>query len=92
MSSRIIGPNHKLDNVLSAMKENQIVPLFLPTYAFCLNRIEKLWHWLKQEMIHLHPYTQDIEKLCKAVLNILDRFQTGSSALITYTGIARINC
>lgn len=85
-------PNHKLDEVLSAMKDNQIVPLFLPTYASWLNPIEKLWRWLKQEVIHLHPYAQDIEKLRKAVLNFLDRFQTGSSALLTYTGIARLNC
>jgi transposase len=84
-------PIHKSQEVLNAMQENHIVPLFLPTYASWLNPIEKLWRWLKQEVIHLHPFAQAIEVLRKAVLDFLDRFKSASPALLTYTGIAGFN-
>jgi len=45
-------PVHKLPEALQAAAEQRLTPLFLPTYATWLNPIEKLWRWLKQEVLH----------------------------------------
>ena len=37
--------------------------LCLPTYAPWLNPIEKLWRWLKQEVIHLHRLADAFDEL-----------------------------
>lgn len=64
----------------------QIVPL--PTYASWLNPIERLWRWLKQEVLHLHPFAGDWEKLKRGVRRFLERFTEGSEALLEYTGVS----
>lgn len=64
----------------------QIVPL--PTYASWLNPIERLWRWLKQEVVHLHPYAEDWDRLKQGVRQFLDRFVNGSTALLEYTGLS----
>jgi transposase len=65
----------------------QIVPL--PTYASWLNPIERLWRWLKQEVLHLHPYAANWKKLKRGVRRFLDRFIGGSEALLSYTGLSQ---
>ena len=64
----------------------QIVPL--PTYASWLNPIERLWRWLKQEVLHLHPFAGRWKKLKRGVQNFLDRFTESSEALLEYTGVS----
>ena len=59
----------------------------LPTYAPWLNPIEKLWRWLKQNVIHMHELADDWSKLKRKVISFLDRFQTGSQQLLKYTGL-----
>lgn len=61
--------------------------LLLPTYASWLNPIEKLWRWLKQEVIHLHAMSNDWQGLKKAVASFLDKFENGSPELLRYTGL-----
>jgi hypothetical protein len=65
----------------------QIVPL--PTYASWLNPIERLWRWLKQEVLHLHPYAANWKKLKRGVRCFLNRFTGGSEALLSYTGVSQ---
>lgn len=60
---------------------------WLPTYAPELNPIEKLWRWLKQEVLHQHPFADDWTGLKTAVTAFLDRFATGSSDLLRYAGL-----
>jgi hypothetical protein len=64
----------------------QLVPL--PTYASWLNPIERLWRWLKQEVLHLHPYVADWKRLKRGVRSFLERFTEGSIALLRYTGVS----
>jgi len=64
----------------------QIVPL--PTYASWLNPIERLWRWLKQEVLHLHPFAGNWEKLKRGVRSFLERFTEGSGALLEHTGVS----
>ena len=64
-----------------------IVFLPLPTYASWLNPIEKLWHWLKRAVLHLHRYADDWPALQAHVSAFLDQFSTASEALLRYVGL-----
>jgi transposase len=63
----------------------QIVPL--PTYSPWLNPIEKLWRWLKQDVLHLHPLADDLDLLRSLVLDFLDRFSDPSLDLLRRVGL-----
>jgi len=63
----------------------QIVPL--PTYASWANPIEKLWRWLKQAVLHLHPWAGDLKRLRAEVRRFLERFADGSQELLQYVGL-----
>jgi transposase len=79
-------PVHKLPAVLQSMQNNDLTPLFLPTYASWLNPIEKLWRWLRQDVLHLHSLAHDLETLRAQVRNFLDAFSLGSDPLLRYVG------
>ena len=80
-------PVHKLPEVLQSMQDHDLTPLFLPTYASWLNPIEKLWRWLKQDVLHLHKLAGDLEALRTQVRNFLDSFALGSDPLLRYVGL-----
>jgi hypothetical protein len=80
-------PVHKLSEVSQCMSDNQLTPLFLPTYASWLNPIEKLWKWLKQDVVHLHPLADDLDGLRLKVSDFLSQFDSGSRPLLRYVGL-----
>ena len=59
----------------------------LPTYAPWLNPCEKLGRKLRQDVTHLHPYSQDWPALKKAVAEFLNQFASGSIDLLKYIGL-----
>jgi hypothetical protein len=59
----------------------------LPTYASWTNPIEKLWRWLRQEVLHLHPFADDWPGLKQRVGQFLDQFAHGSTELLRYVGL-----
>jgi transposase len=61
--------------------------LALPTYAPWTNPIEQLWRWLKQEVLHLHRYADNLPELKARVAACLDRFRRGSEELLRYIGL-----
>lgn len=63
----------------------QLIPL--PTYSPWLNPIEKLWRWLKQDVLHLHRLADDLAMLRAIVLDFLARFERGSPELLRYVGL-----
>lgn len=66
----------------------QLAPL--PTYASWLNPIEKLWRWLRQEVVHLHAWADDLPALYAAADAFLARFTAASAAgrdLLRYVGL-----
>jgi transposase len=63
----------------------QFVPL--PTYSPWLNPIEKLWRWLKQDVLHLHRHPDDLNHLKALVLDFLARFHGPSPDLLRYVGL-----
>ena len=81
-------PVHRHPEVLAALAQHRLTPLFLPTYASWLNPIEKLWRWLRQEVLHLHPWADDLSQLRTHVLEFLDQFAHDSPALLRYVGLA----
>lgn len=63
----------------------QLVPL--PTYASWCNPIEKLWRWLKQDVLHLHRLADHLEDLRARGRAFLDEFHDGSDHLLRYVGL-----
>jgi hypothetical protein len=62
--------------------------LNLPTYASWLNPIEKLWGWLKQDVLHLHCQSDDWPHLKTRVAEFLDQFMAPSPDLLRYVGLS----
>lgn len=63
----------------------QIVPL--PTYASWCNPIEKLWRWLRQEVLHLHRKADQWKTLKQQIKEFLDKFRQESAELLKYIGL-----
>lgn len=72
--------------------------LLLPTYASWANPIEKLWRWLKQDVLHLHRMSDDWPGLKRLVSGFLDGFRGEAAPLLRYTGllptcrVTELNC
>ena len=75
--------------VLDALSDlPRIEPVWLPTYAPWLNPIEKLWRWLRQEVLKMQRLGEEWEALRMSVNGFfLDRFASGSDALLRYVGL-----
>lgn len=80
-------PVHKLPEVMQSLQLLHLFPIFFPTYASWLNPIEKLWRWLKQEVLHLHRWADRVDQLRIKVIDWLDQFALGSEALLHYVGL-----
>lgn len=61
--------------------------VFLPTYSPWLNPIEKLWRWVRQTVIHLHPFADAWDTLKQRVLDFMSQFASGSHPLLRYVGL-----
>ena len=64
-----------------------IEPVWLPTYAPWLNPIEKLWRWLRQDVLKMHRLADDWDALRQRVRDFLDQFWTESVELLQYIGL-----
>jgi transposase len=80
---------HHHPDVLDALARwPQLQPLSLPTYSPWLNPIEKLWRWLRQDVLRLHRSVSDWPALRQKVRAFLDQFQQGADALLHYVGLS----
>ena len=61
--------------------------VFLPTYAPWLNPIEKVWRWVRQDVLHLHRLSDAWESLKQRVLDFMAQFALGSQVLLRYVGL-----
>ncbi len=80
-------PVHKHPDVLQAAETHDLSLLFLPTYASWLNPIEKLWRWLRQDILHNHDASDNFKRLRQQVEEWLEQFVHGSLHLLHYVGI-----
>jgi len=65
----------------------RLEPLWLPTYSPWLNPIEKLWRWLKGDVLKQHRLAADWRALRQRVNAFLGRFTSGSPDLRRYVGL-----
>lgn len=61
--------------------------LCLPSYASWCNPIEKLWRWLRQDVLSMHRQADDWPALRLRVDNFLLQFRSGSNQLLRYVGL-----
>jgi transposase len=79
---------HKNPEVLEALTAwPQVEPVWLPTYAPWLNPIEKLWRWLKQDVLKMHRLADNWQALRGCVRAFLEQFAHGSQRLREYVGL-----
>ena len=58
-----------------------------PPYAPWTNPTEKVWRKLMQEVIGLHPFSNDWEGLKQAITDWFEPLHAGSEALLHYVGL-----
>lgn len=80
-------PNHTHPMVREAAAAADIHVLFLPTYAPWTNPIEKVWAWLKDAVLRLHPWSTAWVELRARVTAWLAQFAQGSRPLLRYVGL-----
>jgi transposase len=82
---------HRHPDVLATLAElPRLEPVWLPTYAPWLNPIEKLWRWLKGDVLKQHRLAGDWPALRQRVNAFLDQFATGEPRvddLLRYVGL-----
>ena len=79
---------HRHPDVWDALNQRpHIEPVWLPTYAPWLNPIEKLWRWLRQDVLKMHRLVDDWDALRQRVRNFLDQFWPESNELLRYVGL-----
>ena len=84
---------HQHPDVLQTLKDfPQIEPVWLPTYSPWLNPIEKLWRWLRQAVLKMHPLARDWKELRNRVRLFLRQFDHGSTELLRYVGLLGDGC
>jgi transposase len=80
---------HRHPAVLAKAAALRIHILWLPTYAPWTNPIEKLWRWVRQQVVHNHALADRWEELKRRVSAFLDTFthDAGSVPLLRYVGL-----
>jgi transposase len=79
---------HAHPHVQAALAElPQIEVVWLPTYAPWLNPIEKLWRWLREQVLKLHRLAGDWQALRERVNAFLSQFAQGGDVLLHYVGL-----
>ncbi len=79
---------HRHPDVLEALIAlPRILPVWLPTYSPWLNPIEKLWRWLRQDVLKMHRHVNDWKQVRQLVRAFLDQFARGSKELLYYVGL-----
>jgi hypothetical protein len=79
---------HTHPDVLTALaKYPRIKPVWLPTYAPWLNPIEKLWRWVRQDILKMHRWVEGWPQVKQRVRDFLDQFAHGSSELLRSVGL-----
>lgn len=81
---------HFATKVLRALKQEltRLHYIRLPTYAPWLNPIEKLWGWLKEYLLRMHPLAGHWPDVHTAVAGFLDSFADGSQSLLHRVGLS----
>jgi transposase len=94
-------PLHAHPDVQQTARQLAITLLFLPTYASWLNPVERLWRWLRTDLLHNFEPAEELHTLRSLVLAWLERFAEPSPHLLYRIGLlskpeldslCRLNC
>ncbi len=80
-------PHHFAPSVTATAADLNIALIPLPTYSSWRNPIEKLWRWLKQDVLHMHHWADHWPATKTHVSQFLDRFSQPSPTLLRYVGL-----
>ena len=75
------------DGLTAVAGSPRITPVWLPTSAPWLNPIEKLWRWLRHDVLKLQRWVEDWPQVKHRVHDFLDPFVHGSAALLRSVGL-----
>ena len=82
-------PNHDSGAVRKVLARfPRVKLLWLPTYAPWLNAIEKVWRYLRQRLIHVHPWCDSFLVLRDSVRAELEVLVEGSYRMLKYVGLS----
>lgn len=81
---------HRHRLVLAEAEALRVRILWLPTYAPWTNPIEKLWRWVRQQVVHHHRLSERWDELIARTSAFLDQFNNGSHDLLRYTGLSPV--
>lgn len=65
----------------------ELVPL--PTYASWLNPVEKVWKWLKREVLHNHAYANNFNELKDIVGQFLLKIRNLGATMLSAAGLRK---
>jgi transposase len=79
---------HTHPNVQAALVGLPVIePVWLPTYAPWLNPIEKLWRWLREQVLTMHRLSGNWSILRERVNAFLSQFAEAADQLLHYVGL-----
>ena len=79
---------HRHEEVQQALQRlPRLELIWLPTYAPWLNPIEKLWRWLREDILFSHREAGDWKALQARVQGFFQQFANGSEDLLRYIGL-----
>jgi transposase len=81
-------PVHFHQDVLRSLAGAKVKLLRLPTYAPWTNPIEKVWRFLKADVLHQHDFGDNWQGLQQEVTDWLAKWAGPSPALLRYVGLA----
>lgn len=81
------APVHHSEPVTTRAQELGIDLVFLPTYSPWLNPIEKLWAWVRTDVLRLHREAGHWDRVPSLVQAFLNRFRPGSEDLLRRVGL-----
>lgn len=79
--------HHHADVAATLRQLSRLEPVWLPTYAPWLTPIEKLWHWLRRDVLCGHRFADDWPQLRQQVNSFLDQFAHGSLTILRSVGL-----
>lgn len=79
---------HRHEEVQQALQTlPRLELIWLPTYAPWLNPIEKLWRWVREDILFSHQDAGDWNALQQRVRGFFQQFANGSEELLRYIGL-----
>jgi DDE superfamily endonuclease len=80
-----IHRHEEVQEALALLPRLEVV--WLPTYAPWLNPIEKLWRWIRQDILYLHQQADEWDVLQQRLRDFLAQFASGSQEVLQYVGL-----